>query len=207
MRRRSVVDASSSKGSGSLVGSFSYDLLNRLTSVYWDGPSDSYSSGHFSENLTYDPSSNITQNVRELGTLKYGYDPTNQLTGSSFADQGHHDWDIFSPIVNRTWKYDLTGNRLNDSLLGAGDFIANGIVSDKVDTFASDADGFGNVVGIQSRDGVLSERLAYRADGKLTHFEAGWDHGWFFGAVGKFKTHYIFRCAWAAHRQGARVCG
>ena len=192
MRRRSIVDASTGQGSGSLVGSFSYDLLNRLSSVYWDGPRDDLFSGHFSENLTYDSTGNITLNARELGNLSYSYDPTNQLLSAALKDQGHHDWDVYSPIVNRSWKFDLTGNRLNDSLLGAGDFIANGIVSDKVDNFTSDPDGFGNVVGIQSRDGGLTEKLGYRADGKMTSFEAGWDHSWFFGSVDKFKTRYFF---------------
>jgi RHS repeat-associated protein len=210
-RRRSIVDATSGWGGGSLVGSFSYDLLNRQTSVYWDGNRDEFFNGHFSENLSYDAASNITQNTRELGTFKYGYDPINELTQVTFAkrDRDHdRDWDRdrsdggdWARDLNRSWKYDLTGNRAQDSLRGAGDFIANGIVSDKIDEFTSDPDGFGNVVGIESRRSGISERLGYRADGKLTSFEAGLgdgdrdrDHGrdWFLDNSNRFKTRYFF---------------
>ena len=103
---------------------YSYDLLERPTPVYWDGGRDENFSEKFSENLSYDVSGNISSIAREFGKFDYSYDPTQQLTSSKCSGKK-----LLGNEVNRTWQYDLSGNRTNDSLRGAGYFVANGIAA------------------------------------------------------------------------------
>ena len=169
---------------------FSYDLLDRPTSVYWDGGRDENFSGKFSENLTYDVSGNISSIAREFGNFSYGYDPAQQLTASKYLGK-----ELLGPEVNRTWKYDLSGNRIEDSLRGAGTFIANGLVSDGVrkrNEYTSDPDGYGNITEIENEQSEMVKHLTYRADGKLTSYDESREHGWFFDRVSKKKTKYFY---------------
>ena len=183
-RTRGIVD------SNGLIGSFSYDALNRLTSVYWDGGRDENFSGKFSENLTYDVSGNISSIAREFGNFSYSYDPTQQLTATKYSGK-----ELLGPEVNRSWQYDLSGNRANDSLRGAGYFIANGLVADGVrkrNEYTSDPDGFGNITEIENEQSEMVKHLTYRADGKLTSFDESREHGWRFDRDTKRKTKYFY---------------
>jgi RHS repeat-associated protein len=75
------------------------------------------------------------------------------------------------PTVNRQIQYDATGNRVEDSVNGAGTFIGNAIVSDSIALYASDTDGFGNLSRILNLQSESQQTLTYRVDEKLASFQ------------------------------------
>jgi hypothetical protein len=124
-----------------LIGSFSYDLLNRLTSVYWNGLDGAGGNWNFTENLTYNAlTGNIDQQAREFGKFTYSFDPLDQLTKTQYIGQVP-----LAQAANRSVQYDWTGNRVQDSLNGEGDFIANFLLADQRTFYQPDANGLGNL--------------------------------------------------------------
>ena len=71
------------------------------------------------EILEYDPQSgNIASIQREFGNFTYVYDDKNQLAQVSYTGTP-----VLGDLVNRTFTYDRTGNRINDTTQGTASFI------------------------------------------------------------------------------------
>ncbi|MBI3555435.1 MAG: RHS repeat-associated core domain-containing protein, partial [Deltaproteobacteria bacterium] len=149
-----------------LGGSFGWDALDRPASIAWSG-SDGATAQNITEVLHYNTAGNISAIDRESGTLALDYDDTDQVTSSSFSASTGTALDQY---LNRVWQYDATGNRIQDSLRGAGTFKANSILSDGLATYIPDAKGFGNVVERVSSDTGRDELFTYRTDAKITAF-------------------------------------
>lgn len=146
-------------GSDDITAQLDYDLLNRVTSIIWkEGFSNSVA-----QYLSYDAAGNIHHVSREGGTYDLTYDDTNQLTSS--ASQGIPGF----PTYNRTFQYDLNGNRINDSVLGNGQFVADFLVQNGVGSYQADGDGFGDLQHANFISGA-QRHFAYRPDGKVVGF-------------------------------------
>ena len=159
-RKRGVVHSTG------MIGSYSYDLLNRITSLYWNGLDGTGTTQSFSEVPTYDPlTGDITAITREFGKFEYGYDALDELTSSAYT--GHT---ALGAAANRSDQLDWTGNRSTDSLNGVGNFLANFETSDATSSYLADSYGFGELSQIESHltDDVNS--FTYRADERLTSF-------------------------------------
>jgi RHS repeat-associated protein len=144
-------------GSGE-TQSIVYDLLNRVTNLSWTGPVP------VSQSLTYDQAGNITHLARENGSYTLGYDVVDQLVSSVSSGSGS-----FLPY-NRSFQYDLLGNRLNDSQNGLGSHVSNFLLASGVSSFTPNPDGSGEVVEESSAEG--SKSYSYRADGKISSFQS-----------------------------------
>ena len=146
--------------SNGLNGSYTYDQLNRITSVSWSGAGESMSS-----TLSYSKAGEITSNVREAATFDYGYSQNGQLTsitqtaGTSLGN-----------LVNRTFTYDKAGNRTGDSALGNGEFEHNVQVIGSGFEFYSDVNGMGQVT--QKSNSTEDQLFDYAPEGRLRKFVA-----------------------------------
>ncbi|MBI3555432.1 MAG: RHS repeat-associated core domain-containing protein [Deltaproteobacteria bacterium] len=149
-----------------LAGSYVWDSLDRPVSITWSGH-DGVTAQNISEVLHYNTAGNITAVDRESGTLALGYDNTDQVTSSSFSASTGTALDQY---LNRVWQYDATGNRIQDSLRGAGVFKANSILSDGFATYVPDSKGFGNVVRKVAGETGRDEVFTYRTDAKISAF-------------------------------------
>lgn len=136
-----------------------YDSLNRITAIKWkEGRKDSVS-----EQLSYDLAGNITKLYRENARYHLSYDANDQLIGSQFVGvQGVPDY-------NRSFQYDLMGNRLNDSLNGNGSYVSNFLLSNAKSVFEADEHGFGETVKEKSAE--FEKKYVYRADQRMTGFQ------------------------------------
>jgi len=164
--------------SAGLVGSFSFDALNRPTNTYWNGPDGSGEALSLFEKLSYGPLTGDVGSVeRETGSLVFTSDPTDQLTSvafqPAFGSGGMGEDLAHNSHLNRVWGYDLNGNRATDTLRGPGSFLSNFLTQDSKATFQADADGLGNVAAILHEpegEGLApwDRAFSYRADGLLT---------------------------------------
>jgi len=142
-------------------GAFTYDQLNRTTNIAWSGGS---LVNPVSEALNYDLAGNITNLAREHGSYTLAYDNVDQLVSSSSSGQNG-----FVPY-NRNFTYDLLGNRLSDSVNGAGSFVSNFLTQNGVSNYQADPDGFGDLTTETS--GAVTKSFGYRADGRLNSFSS-----------------------------------
>jgi len=138
-----------------------YDQLNRTTNIAWNGGS---LVNPISQALTYDLAGNITNLAREHGSYTLAYDNVDQLVSSSSSGQNG-----FVPY-NRNFTYDLLGNRLSDSVNGAGSFVSNFLTQNGVSNYQADPDGFGDLTTETS--GAVTKSFGYRADGRLNSFSS-----------------------------------
>ena len=97
----------------------------------------------------------------ESNTL--AYDNVDQLVSSSASGQNG-----FVPY-NRNFTYDLLGNRLSDSVNGAGSFVSNFLTQNGVSNYQADPDGFGDLA---QEVGITTKNYSYRADGRLNSFSS-----------------------------------
>lgn len=173
--RKSTVthDTTSYSATAELVGNYTYDVMNRITGITWEGQANPHTSyDEMSESITYNSDTgNIDQIVRELGTFTYTHDLTDQLTEVSFADNTSDGITLPSSLVNRSWTYDLTGNRLDDAKNGSGTVSQNFLTENSVHKYFPDEDGFGNVKKRFWKSNSAVETMSYRADGKMTAYE------------------------------------
>ena len=172
-RKRGVVHSTG------MIGSYSYDLLNRITSLYWNGLDGTGATQNFSEFPTYDPlTGDITGITREFGKFEYGYNALDELTSSAYT--GHT---ALGAAANRSDQFDWTGNRMTDSLRGQGTFLANFLTSDNVAIYQADANGFGDLTQKTSFATGDVNSYSYRADNQMTLFfrqvdeDRDFDHG------------------------------
>lgn len=141
--------------SGGESGSFQRDLLDRLTQVTWAGPTP------ISVALGYDLAGNVTSLEREGSSAStIAYDAVDQLLSS-----------VGGSTEARAFSYDGVGNRLTDSLNGAGNFISNFLTSNGVASYVADPNGFGDT--IQETKGGVTKNFFYRADGRISGFQSG----------------------------------
>lgn len=140
------------------MGVYAYDLLNRITSVNWTGPLA------ISEALTYDQAGNIVGIQRENGSFLLGYDQVGRLVSSVSSGQNG-----FVPY-NRNFTYDFLGNRTNDSLNGAGNFVSNFLTGNGIANYQADPDGFGTLT--KEVSGPIIKNYSYRTDGRLSAFQS-----------------------------------
>ena len=159
-RKRGVVHSTG------MIGSYSYDLLNRITNLYWNGLDGTGATQSFSEVPTYDPlTGDITGITREFGSFTYGFDNLDQLVSSKYSGSVK-----LGTAANRTDQFDWTGNRTLDSLNGEGDFIANFETNDANSSYLADPDGFGELSQIASHQTDDLSTFTYRADERLVSF-------------------------------------
>lgn len=143
------------------VGLTGYDALNRVTQMNWkEGLKNSVQ-----EFLRYDVAGNITGIARENARYELGYDEADQLVSSKYKGQNG------VPSYNRSFGYDLVGNRVNDSIAGLGVFQSNFLTNNGVSTFEADSDGRGEVV--RENTGDKTKSYTYRGDGKINTFSDG----------------------------------
>ena len=137
------------------TGNFQQDLLNRITQVSWTGATP------ISQALGFDLAGNITQLERENSSAStIAYDAVNRILNSAGGSA-----DV------RSYTRDLLGNRLQDSVNGAGSFISNFLTSNGLATYTADANGFGEIV--QEVKGGVTKNYIYRADGLVSGFQSG----------------------------------
>jgi len=98
----------------------------------------------------------------ESNTL--AYDNVDQLVSSSSSGNNG-----FVPY-NRNFTYDLLGNRLSDSVNGAGNFVSNFLTQNGVSSYQADPNGFGDLTTETS--GAVTKSFGYRADGRLNSFSS-----------------------------------
>lgn len=158
-RKQSVVHSDGSSGS------FSSDLLNRITSVSWTGPTP------ISENLSFDLAGNVTTLGREGGSSStIASDAVDQIVTSSGT-------------YNKNIGYDLVGNRISGSD-GPGNVVSNFLISNGTTAFLADADGFGDT--IKETSGAIVKNYAYRADDLLNSVQTGTTQSaYYFDALGR----------------------
>ena len=156
------------------IGIFQYDLLNRISSINWSG--GSLGRSPIVEALTYDPSTgNVTSIQRENGALTIAYDAIDQITASTTTGGLNY---------NRSWTYDLLGNRLADSVNGSGSFTNNFLVANGISSFLADSNGFGETV--RETTGATVKNYGYRADGLLSSVQNGaTSAAYYFDALGR----------------------
>ncbi len=153
-------------------GAIQYDLLNRVTSINWSGSTPA------SEQLQYNIAGNIDQLTREGSVSQIGYDAVDQVLSASSTGQ------VGVPQYNRSWTYDHLGNRLQDSVNGAGTFTSNFLVSNGVSSFLADPHGFGET--IQETTGSAVKNYFYRADGLLNGVQIGpMQAAYYYDALGR----------------------
>lgn len=144
-----------------LIGTISYDFLDRIISSHWAGAGES-----FQENLTYDLlTGNITKIQRELGTFDYSYDDNDQLQEVVYS--GIED---LGALINRDLDYDRAGNRLRDTISGNGQFIRNVITENDQYRYYTDPNGFGNIVQKTNKLNGEIQIYDYLTDGKIRKF-------------------------------------
>ncbi len=149
-----------------LAGTYSYDLLSRITAISWNG-FDGETAQAMSENLAYDPAGNITSITRELGGFDFSYDSIDQLVSTGFApSQGVN----LGALVSRQWSWDPAGNRAGDNINGSSVFFANSILSDALHSYQSDSMGLGNVVQKNTPAAQVIDLFSYRADSRVTSY-------------------------------------
>ena len=172
LRKRGVIATTG------LVGSFSYDLLNRLTSLYWNGQDGTGASLALSENPTYDPlTGNISSVAREFGTFTYGHDPLDQLLSVAYSGT-----QPLGAAANQSWQYDYAGNRVSQGSLN----LANILVENSSHKFVPDEFGTGSLGQKIDRVSGASENFSYRADQKLTSYSKdGLVAEYFYDALGR----------------------
>jgi hypothetical protein len=154
--------------SAGLTGSLSYDLLNRPLTIGWNG-NDGATSQSLYEALVYNPlTGDIDQITREFGTFQYSHNILDELLSSNYTGTAQ-----LGAAVNRGIQYDLVGNRVQDSINGPGQFVANVLLSDNKAINALDADGLGRLSQKIDRVNGVVQKFGYLADGKLSHFENG----------------------------------
>jgi RHS repeat-associated protein len=152
-----------------LVGTFDYELhTSRLLEVSWvgnatpGGPSESVS-----ENIVYEqPGERIDSIVREFGTFSFTHDAAYQLTGINFTGSPS----LPQNLLNRTSSFDPAGNRVGDSVYGAGSFFANQLLSDSLYSYAFDVDGLGAMSLRENLASGAAETYTHRIDGLLTNY-------------------------------------
>ncbi len=143
---------------------WTWDALNRMTSINWIG-NDGAVAQSITEALVYDVAGNITTVMREMGVFTFTHDATDQLTTMNGPAA------LGSLIDNRTWSFDGTGNRINDSILGAGSSVNNVITQLGGHNYTADASGWGNITRISGNQNSIGDRrFTYRADGQITAF-------------------------------------
>ncbi|MBS1972315.1 MAG: hypothetical protein JSU04_18560 [Bdellovibrionales bacterium] len=139
-----------------LVTKFSYDIANQLTSLaYRDNAAE------LNESLAYNLNGNITERRHNSGSLTYAYDEADRLISANGLRGG----------ISQALQYDLNGNHTFDSFTGQGQFATNQILADQLHSFASDAEGSGNLVAETDVNRTYQDRFTYRVDGKLSGFE------------------------------------
>lgn len=139
-----------------------YDLLNRITGTKWkEGSKNSVE-----EYLQYDLAGNIVGLARENARYALKYDAADQLIESKQqALPGVPDY-------NRTFGYDLAGNRTNDSVNGtASNIQSNFLLSNATANYQADEYGFGEVAKEISNN--HTKNYFYRADGRIAAFSDG----------------------------------
>jgi hypothetical protein len=131
---------------------------------------DGQTAQHFSESLTYNAQTgNVDQIAREFGTFTFQHDLLDQLKSVAYSGASALPYSL----TNRTLVFDAAGNRIRDSLNGAGTFLANNLLSDTKTTIAVDNGGLGRLVQkAYSLTGPI-QKFGYFVDGKLSHFESG----------------------------------
>ncbi len=147
--------------SNGLVGTYSYDLLNRVASIGWAGAGE-----NFSEGITYNTQTgNIEQVIREIGTFTYGYDSADQLTSSVYAGTP-----TLPAIVNRTFEHDYVGNRTFDTIDGETISFRNMVLENANNKFYTDENGLGRIKQINDKNSNVVDLFSYRTDGKIRRF-------------------------------------
>ena len=137
------------------TGNFQRDLLDRITQLTWSGATP------ISEALGYDLAGNITSLERENSSAStIAYDAVNQILSS-----------VGGSAEVRSYTRDMLGNRLQDSVNGAGTFVSNFLSSNGLATYTADPNGFGQIV--QEVKGGVTKNYTYRADGLLSGFQSG----------------------------------
>jgi RHS repeat-associated protein len=183
-----------------LSGTIAYDLLNRPTQISWEqaGANAWTKSNSFaSESLSYDASGNVVGSSVPYGQISNGYDSTNQLTNVSLAE----DMRLFPGFelkgkFSRSLTYDPSGNRTEDSLLGASQYLDDQITTNAISSFQSDVNGWGTLANETDRVTKIEKQYTYRMDGKLTTLTKGWntnpkmDYSW--GDANVLSVNYSF---------------
>ncbi len=148
----------------SLVGTYNYDELNRVTALAWTGAGE-----NFSQEITYETNTdNIGQIQREAttGTFNYAYDKTDQLTSTSYTGP----LSLSTSLVNQTFSYDYAGNRKEDSENGTTKTKRNIILENDNYTYFQDVEGLSRTTQISAKTENLHDLFNYRPDGKLERF-------------------------------------
>jgi|GEM_PF-4044960 len=136
-------------------GNFQRDLLNRITQVTWTGATP------ISQAMGFDLAGNITQLEREnTAASTIAYDAVDQVLSS-----------VGGSTDVRSYTRDLLGNRLQDSVNGAGSFVSNFLASNGLAAYTADPNGFGETV--QEVKAGVTKNYVYRADGLLSGFQSG----------------------------------
>jgi len=145
---------------------FGFNPMHSFETINWTGPTP------ISQALGYDLAGNITSLEREGGVAStIAYNAVDELVSST----GAH---------SRAYTYDLLGNRLQDSVNGAGSFTSNFLVANGVSAFLSDPDGFGETV--RETTGSVVKNFGYRADGLLNAYQSGLTQaGYYFDALNR----------------------
>jgi|GEM_PF-3299183 len=155
-------------------GSFQRDLLDRITQVTWTGPTP------ISLALGYDLAGNITQLERENSSAStIAHDAVNQILSSTGGS-----------IEARSFTLDPLGNRLQDSVNGAGSFVSNFLTSNGTASFLADPNGFGDLV--QETKAGVTKNYVYRADGRVSGYQSGnLQVAYYYDALGRLAAKAI----------------
>ena len=141
-----------------LASTFSYDTLNRLTSIAHRNAGNSILD---SFSYQYDAASRITQIADIDGVTNYAYNTRDELIAATHADPNNPD---------ETYAYDATGNRTTSHLHGRGYVVGNGVVgAPDVNRLTSD----GKFNYTYDANGNLVKRVEI-VSGKVR--ELGFDH-------------------------------
>jgi RHS repeat-associated protein len=165
-----------------LTGTYSFDLLNRMTSVNWSGADGNGANLAISEVPSYDPlTGNISSITREFGTFNYTQDPMDQLLAVTYSGT-----QPLGAAANRSFLYDFNGNRKLDSIRGPASFINNVLTGDALSSFMPSTDGSGSVAAILDKASGSQKSLAYRVDGRVSSYsDSTFSASYAFDALGR----------------------
>ena len=155
-------------GAGGAVEKYTYDQLNRITSVCYQSSCPSGSDPKIA--WTYDDVGNRATETRPVGTTTYTYNAADQLTSSAapggttnytYDDNGRqltagsssYAWNVADQLVSATvgsttttFSYDGTGNRLSAAISGGSTTNSLWDENAQLPQLALERDGSGNLL-------------------------------------------------------------